>query len=138
MRARCNNPNASDYPKYGGRGITICDRWDSFANFIEDLGERPDGLTLERRDVYGNYEPTNCYWATLSVQTENRRPYLRESRAPEPYIRKRGNSFVLAITVAHKTYFYKRSLDLELLREIRAACIFVRDFRISRGLYKCV
>lgn len=73
MRARCLNPNASDYGYYGGRGITICARWDRFENFLEDLGERPPGKTLERIDNDGNYEPGNVRWATKSEQCRNTR-----------------------------------------------------------------
>jgi hypothetical protein len=73
MRGRCNNPNDNAYPDYGGRGIVICERWNSFENFLSDLGPRPDGFTLERRDVNGNYEPSNCLWADWYTQSNNRR-----------------------------------------------------------------
>lgn len=73
MRTRCNNPNRKAYKDYGGRGITVCERWDSYKNFVEDMGERPEGKTLDRMDNDGNYEPDNCRWATRQEQSENTR-----------------------------------------------------------------
>lgn len=73
MRVRCNDATSHNYRHYGGRGIVVCDRWNSFANFFADMGERPAGRTLDRINVNGNYEPGNCRWATASEQRRNRR-----------------------------------------------------------------
>ena len=75
MKQRCTNPKATGYAEYGGRGIAMCERWQSFDNFLVDMGERPAGMSLDRIDVDGNYEPNNCRWATITVQNFNRRPW---------------------------------------------------------------
>jgi hypothetical protein len=73
MIDRCTLPNLPAFKNYGGRGITICERWMSFANFLADMGDRPPGLTLERNDNERGYEPNNCSWATRKEQLLNRR-----------------------------------------------------------------
>ena len=73
MKARCLNKKDKTYHRYGGRGITVCERWMKFKNFFADMGEKPVGLTLERINNNGNYEPGNCRWATAFDQNRNQR-----------------------------------------------------------------
>lgn len=72
MMSRCYDPNHPKYERYGGRGIRVCDRWICRRLFIEDMGERPDGKSLNRINNDGNYEPSNCEWADATQQAQNR------------------------------------------------------------------
>jgi len=73
MKDRCTNPNSPSFPRYGGRGVAVCQRWQSFTAFYADMGDPPVGMSIDRTDVNGNYEPTNCRWATAKQQSNNTR-----------------------------------------------------------------
>lgn len=73
MHDRCGNPQSDSYKNYGGRGITVCDRWKDIRAFTADMGDRPKGYSLERIDNDGNYEPGNCKWIPKGKQVRNRR-----------------------------------------------------------------
>ena len=96
MMARCYKANTAGYHHYGGRGIAVCERWHDVANFFEDMGRAPDGYSIERHDVNGNYEPSNCSWIPKKHQSKNRRNCLANRGITDAaahsrdYQRKRG------------------------------------------------
>ena len=83
MRTRCRNLNYTGYKYWGGRGIKVCERWDSFENFLADMGEKPEGLSIDRINNELGYDPFNCRWATPKEQAQNRRIERGEQRAAQ-------------------------------------------------------
>jgi hypothetical protein len=77
MKQRCNNPKAINYKHYGGRGITVTSLWDKFAGFLRDMGERPDGHSIDRIDYNDDYTPENCRWLPKGEQNKNRRGWAQ-------------------------------------------------------------
>jgi hypothetical protein len=89
MKERCSRATRPEYPNYGGRGIRVCERWllangEGFANFLADMGPRPQGMTLDRINPQGHYEPTNCCWVTAKVQRENQSRVIWQDAEPPP------------------------------------------------------
>lgn len=114
MTQRCTNPMNPEWKNYGGRGVIVCDRWTTFANFLADMGERPAGMTIERRDRGRGYEPGNCIWATALVQARNtRRNVLTVESAREAHrLIGMGASVADVAAVLGATYSAVRSLKI--------------------------
>lgn len=124
MRRRCEAPDHNSYSYYGGRGISVCDRWQNFAAFDADMGEayRP-GLTLDRIDTNGDYEPANCRWATHQEQVRNRRNTVRvRTPAGEMLLIEAAEEFALGYQCLWCRLRDGRPLltDAEILRWARA------------------
>ena len=106
MIRRCNNPKDKDYPRYGGKGVSVCPEWLDYANFAQCMGEPQGDETLDRIDVYGNYEPSNCRWA--GVKTQNRNTRLRvNSTTGFTGVSAVGKRFMAKITANRKSYYSK-------------------------------
>jgi hypothetical protein len=107
MLTRCNNDKSSAYPAYGGRGITVCDRWMNFENFLSDMGAPPDGCSIDRIDNDGNYEPKNCKWSTVKEQNRNtRRTKLNPKIIEKIRSGELSKDQVIELTGAHKNTFW--------------------------------
>lgn len=121
MMDRCYRVNSSSYSEYGGRGIRVCESWrDSFLSFYEDMGDRPEGMSLERIDNNGNYTPLNCRWATRYEQSINKRT--------TKYVKYRGEKLPL-IELAKK-----HNIPVNVLRDR----IYILGWTVERSLAKTV
>lgn len=118
MKQRCDNPRNVGFSHYGGRGIGYCERWASFESFFADMGECPDGCTLDRIDVNGHYGPDNCRWATVKEQGGNKRNNRRIEHA--------GENLTLAqwaekLGMSHQTIAYRLRSGMPLDKALCSA-----------------
>ena len=141
MCERCHNSNHPAYSNYGGRGITMCDEWrESFLTFLEDMGHKPDGLTLERRDNNRGYSSENCYWATRKQQRENQRILVHLSDDPMSNIqldKRKNNRWQVRMRVKTKmtSKQIRKTFDsVEKAKEFRDAIIYEKMFHRQLGL----
>lgn len=103
MIQRCTNPNFDSYEYYGGRGIKVCKKWLDFRNFYADMGDKPEGKSLDRIDVNKNYEINNCKWSTQSEQLINRRIVSNNTSGYKGvYLHKQTGKWVASVTVDNK------------------------------------
>jgi hypothetical protein len=115
MKGRCLNPRNPKYSIYGGRGIKVWDQWLDFNRFLEDMGERPNGMSLERVDVDGHYVPWNCMWATPKRQANNKRSnriltHNGESLTSSQWADRLGLSYATLRMRLHRGWSVERAL----------------------------
>lgn len=131
MWGRCINPNVERYPNYGGRGITVCERWKKFEAFYADMGPCPDGYSIERVDTNGNYEPLNCVWGDLFAQAKNRRQRIDNKSGCTGvfmYDYKDAPKWVVTITRKRKRYHLGYFDKLEDAVAVRKAAEYQLDY----------
>lgn len=124
MRQRCNCKTHPDYQWYGARGIKVCARWDDFENFARDMGPRPEGFTLDRRDNEGDYSPENCRWATPVEQVQSQRTRCTNTTGVSGVTQDKHGGYVVRATIngvrMYLGYVWSLSEAEALLRQFGA------------------
>ncbi len=127
MIQRCTNPNRYSWKYYGGRGITVCDRWLKFVDFLADMGARPPGTSLDRINNDGNYEPGNCRWATPKEQQANQRKPIKAGGPARIDISGKRYGNLVAIEFSHKDAFrlsiWRAKCDCGIVRLVAASSL---------------
>jgi hypothetical protein len=117
-KARCTTVTNDRYSSYGGRGITMCERWlNSFENFYEDMGQRPEGTSLDRIDCNGNYEPSNCRWATYKEQSNNQRIHVEKGYSVAGLAEETGISYGMLHTRLQRGWSVEEALSKDNTKE---------------------
>lgn len=117
-RERCLNKNHKDYSTYGGKGVSMCKRWDLFINFLEDMGKRPPNNTLDRIDSNGDYEPSNCRWVDKTTQCRNQK-IRKDNSSGVKGVTLKGNKWYARISVNKKRIFLGSFDDLNDAKSAR-------------------
>jgi hypothetical protein len=107
MMRRCYKQQDKDYPRYGGKGVSVCERWHEYLNFAADMGEPCGDETLDRKDVYGNYEPDNCRWAGVKTQNRNVRIRANSVTGVTGVSKTVSGTYMAKVSVGAKTFYSK-------------------------------
>ena len=113
MMRRCYKTQDKDYPRYGGKGVAVCDRWHDYKNFAADMGEPTGDETLDRINVYGNYTPENCRWAGVKTQNRNLRVRADSKTGVTGVSKTTAGTYMAKITVAKQSVYSKCFATLE-------------------------
>ena len=136
MKARCLNPKHKNYLQYGGAGITVCDKWMTWSGFYEDMGERPEGKTLDRINGKLGYTKSNCRWATKEEQIANRKPQKSSAVSDTHGINQRTKGcFAVALSVKNSSRYFGSRHTLEEAKELRDECFYEREFQRLALMY---